>query len=45
MKELILLPPDLEEEYTPEQMEEAEAEVQDIIDRYYGDMGAKERVI
>lgn len=35
-----LIPEDLDEEYTPEQLEEAEAEVeadiQEILDRHYG---------
>jgi len=37
----MVLVPDVEEEWTPEQMEEAEEEVQAIIDQYYGQVMAR----
>lgn len=33
---------DLEREFTAEDMEQAEAEIQDIIDLYYGQIGEEE---
>ena len=40
--EMELLPEDVEEEWSPEDMEEAEEEVQTIIDQYYGQTKTRE---